>query len=155
MNQLKNIAPLEVVEETGEVTSTGILGAESTHEFIRYFVASAIALAIDFGTLWILTSIFLVPYLISGAIAFATGLVVIYSLSIWWVFTKRSVRNRGIEFLFFSVIGIVGLLLNEIILWFFTDSLNLFYLFSKIISVGVVFSWNFLARKTLLFSSYE
>jgi putative flippase GtrA len=54
--------------------------------------------------------------------------------------------------LIFAVIGLVGLGLNEGIIWSFTDLVHFHYLISKIISAIVVFFWNFFARKKILFS---
>jgi putative flippase GtrA len=56
------------------------------------------------------------------------------------------------EFLIFAVIGLVGLGLNEGIIWSFTDLAHFHYLISKIISAIVIFSWNFFARKRILFN---
>ncbi len=99
-----------------------------------------------------MTSVFGVPYLISGGVAFTLGLIVIYILSVRWVFEVRHVRSIWAEFTVFVVIGIIGLGLNEGVLWVLTGYFGLFYLVSKIASVLVVFTWNFFARKFLLFS---
>jgi putative flippase GtrA len=127
------------------------LGSETTREFLRYLAASALALLIDTGTLWILTSVLNVQYLISGAVAFLLGLSVVYILSVLWVFEHRSLRSVPVEFLVFATIGVIGLALNEGVLWLFTGFFGFHYLASKGISVVIVFSWNFIARKFLLF----
>ena len=128
-----------------------IVGARTTHELIRYFLASGIALAVDVGMLWFLTSVLSVSYLISGALAFLLGLGVVYVLSVWWVFERRTLRSPRTEFVIFLFIGIIGLGFNEVILWFLTGYAGFHYLFSKLASIFVVFSWNFGARKFLLF----
>ncbi|MDP3066390.1 MAG: GtrA family protein, partial [Methanobacteriaceae archaeon] len=56
-----------------------------------------------------------------------------------------------IEFGVFTIIGIVGLALNEVFIWAFTEKLQLYYLYSKIISAVIVLFWNFFARKFTLF----
>ncbi|MCR4325557.1 MAG: GtrA family protein [Patescibacteria group bacterium] len=127
------------------------LGSSTAHEFLRYFVASAVALVVDAGSLALMISVFGVPYLISGAIAFCLGVATIYLLSIRWVFEKRAFKSAQAEFALFLIIGIVGLGINELILWVLTGQFGFFYLFSKGASVFVVFLWNFFARKTLLF----
>ncbi len=132
-------------------TALAVAGSKGIHEFIRYFAASAVALILDAGVLWVLTSAFDIPYLYSGAIAFTLGLTLIYFLSIYWVFDQRAVRNWKAEFMLFALIGLIGLGLNELILWLFTDLFGFFFMISKFASVIVVFSWNFGARKWLLF----
>jgi putative flippase GtrA len=68
-----------------------------------------------------------------------------------WVFNKRKLDNRTFEFGIFAIIGIVGLGLNEVLLWFFTQELLIYYLLSKIFAAAIILFWNFFARKYLLF----
>ncbi len=55
------------------------------------------------------------------------------------------------EYGLFVFVGVVGLGLNELLLWMFTDALGLYYLLSKVIGASLVFFWNFGMRKALLF----
>lgn len=80
-----------------------------------------------------------------------TGLIVNYILSIVWVFDKRRIKNRRLEFLFFGIIGIIGLIINQFSMWFLTEKTQIFYLYSKIIAAILVLIWNFTIRKILLF----
>lgn len=121
-------------------------------QLFKYFFVGGIAYTVDFGSLYILTDIVKVHYLISAAIAFTLGLITNYTLSIFWVFSQRTVANKRLEFVIFTVIGMVGLGLNEVIIWFFTETVHFHYLVSKVFSTVVVFFWNFFARKKILFS---
>lgn len=122
-------------------------------QLLRYTFVGGLAFIIDFGMLALLTELFHIYYLVSAAIAFIFGLFTNYILSIQWVFNIHSKKNICTELIIFTIIGIIGLGLNEIIMWLFTDYLNLtYYLISKIISTGIVYLWNFFARKYLLFS---
>lgn len=121
-------------------------------QLFKYFFVGGIAYTVDFGSLFILTDLVKVHYLISAAIAFTLGLITNYSLSIIWVFSKRTVADKRLEFILFSIIGLVGLGLNEVIIWFFTEWIHFHYLISKVFSTVVVFFWNFFARKKILFT---
>ncbi len=131
--------------------SLSAIASQDTREFIRYFAASLVALVVDFGILTYLTGVLNIDYLISGAIAFFLGLAIVYTLSVLWVFDRRSVRTPFVEFIIFAAIGIAGLFLNEVVLWLFTGVFGMFYLISKCLSVVLVFMWNYIARKFLLF----
>lgn len=109
------------------------------------------AFLVDFGSLYILTDFVGLYYLTSAALAFILGLIVNYILSISWVFNKRALENPSYEFGVFSIIGIVGLGLNEIFIWFFTAELSFYYLLSKILAAILILFWNFFARKYTLF----
>lgn len=142
---------LVTTPEGAAAPSIEILGSSGTREFFRYGIASLIALGIDAGLLFVLTEVYGVSYLISGAVGFLVGMVAIYVLSVRWVFEARGVVNPITEFLLFAAIGLVGLGINELMLFLFTGLFSIHYLLSKLISVVVVFSWNFTARKWILF----
>ena len=121
-------------------------------QLLRYTVVGGCAFAFDFSCLFFLTSSCHLHYLVSAAIAFLVGLVVNYILSVGWVFSHRRMNSRLSEFVVFALIGLGGLLLNEVLIWFFTEVLLLFYLVSKVISTVLVYLYNFLVRRFVLFS---
>ncbi|MCD6109251.1 GtrA family protein [bacterium] len=94
-------------------------------QLIRYTFAGGLAFIVDFGGLYILTEFAHIHYLISAAISFIFGLSVNYFISIKWVFDKRSISNKKIEFFIFGAIGIFGLGMNEFIIWLFTERFQL------------------------------
>ena len=117
----------------------------------RYTFVGAIAFAFDFGSLFALAHFGGVHYLVAAGIAFLIGLSVNYVLSIQWVFTRRSIGDKRVEFLLFAGIGLAGLGLNELFIWLFTEIVGFHYLASKIASTVFVYLWNFFARKYSLF----
>jgi putative flippase GtrA len=120
-------------------------------QFLRYIFVGGVAFLVDFGSLYLLTDFLGVYYLISAAIAFILGLITNYLLSISWVFNKHKFDSKSFEFGVFAVIGIIGLILNEVFIWFFTAELNFYYLISKILAAIIILFWNFFARKLTLF----
>lgn len=120
-------------------------------QFFRYGIVGGIAFVADYGSLYLLTEFFHLHHLISAAIAFCIGLAVNYAFSTKWVFGESRFRGKWAEFTVFALIGVAGLGLNELIIWFFSDILPLHYMASKLISTAVVFLWNFLARKFIIF----
>jgi putative flippase GtrA len=120
-------------------------------QLFRYTFVGGVAFIADFGSLYLLTDLAGFYYLYSAAVAFAIGLTINYVFSILWVFKSRSVKNKSIEFMIFAIIGLVGLGMNELIIWFSTEQINIYYLHSKLISTAIVYFWNFLARKYILY----
>jgi putative flippase GtrA len=125
---------------------------DSTHiQFFRYIFVGGAAFIVDFVSLFIFTDVFGVYYLISAALAFILGLIANYTLSINWVFNKRTLDNKISEFTIFAFIGVIGIFLNVAIIYLFTEYVGLFYLLSKIIAAALILFWNFFARKITLF----
>lgn len=120
-------------------------------QFVRYFFVGGFAFVVDFGLLYILTEYAGLYYLLSATLSFISGLLVNYIISCIWVFSNSKFKNRLVEFLFFAAIGVVGLLLNDALIWLFTDCIGTHYMFSKIVAAAIVYLWNFFARKYLVF----
>lgn len=120
-------------------------------QLFRYTFVGGIAFLFDFGSLYFLTDWMYVHYLISAALAFLVGITVNYVLSIAWVFQVRTMKNVWVEVSLFTVIGVVGLGMNELIIWLSTEMAKFHYLISKLFSTASVYLWNFFARKFLLF----
>lgn len=124
-------------------------------EGARYLAASALALAVDFGTYVGLIRIADVHYLIAAPLGFALGLAIIYFLSIRWVFRERRLADRKAEFALFALVGFAGMALNQAVVFAAVQWLGASFEVAKIISAGTVFSFNFATRKLLLFTRYR
>ncbi|MBO8438573.1 MAG: GtrA family protein [Bacteroidetes bacterium] len=120
-------------------------------QFIRYIFVGGIAFIADYATLWCFTEYLHFHYLISASIAFIAGLAVNYILSTIWVFSKPVFSNKIVEFVLFGLIGVIGLVLNGIIMYLLTDKCGVHYMASKLVSTVTVFIWNFAARRFLLY----
>lgn len=120
-------------------------------QFFRYAFVGGISFIVDFCLLAFFTEVFSVHYLVSAALAFIGGLTTNYLLSIGWVFRVRKNSSRKTEFLVFFVTGIIGLGLNQLFIWSFTEWLGIYYLVSKVLSTLLVLVWNFSSRKFILF----
>ncbi len=122
-----------------------------TAQLLRAVAVSLVSFGLDFGTLALLTEVARLHYLVSAALSFLLGTTLSWLLSIRWVFDVRRFSSRVAEYALFVFVGVVGLAINELLLWAFTDGLGLYYLLSKIIAATIGFFWNFGMRKTLLF----
>ncbi len=123
-------------------------------ELVRYTGVSAAGLAVDAGLLIVLTEVAGVPYLASAAVGFIAGAALVYALSIGWVFAHRSLGDRpSLEFALFVGIGAAGLAINQAVLFAGVEIAGLHYMAAKAAAVCLCFSWNFGARKGLLFRS--
>lgn len=122
-------------------------------QLFRYGIVGGLAFVVDYGNLWILTELFGLHYLLSAAIAFILGLTCNYLLSTRFVFGESRLNNAWAEFAGFLIIGLVGLALNELIMYVTHGLMGMHYMLGKIISTIIVFFWNFLARRFMLFKS--
>lgn len=118
-------------------------------QFIKYFGAALVGFIFDFGILIIATSVLGLHYLIGATCGFIVGLIVVYILSSRYVFGESKLKNKNYEIIIFALIGVVGLLILNSLMWIFTSVLGILYIVSKIIATVVVYAWNFFARRSL------
>ncbi len=101
---------------------------------------------------------------IAATIAFILGLVTNYLLSTFWAFRGLNTKTRVAEFTVFTIISVIGLGLNNLIIYFFDSVLgpkqalgswfpeDKYYILGKCVATVIVFVWNFGMRKILLYS---
>ena len=123
-------------------------------EGMRYFGASALALGIDLAAYSGLIYLAGVHYLLAAPAGFALGLALIYLLSVRWVFAERRLADRRVEFTVFALIGFAGMGINELVIYVGVDRFALGPVPAKLLSAGLVFCFNFVSRKLLLFTRY-
>jgi len=125
-------------------------------EFLRYIIVGGSAFIIDFLTMYLFKEfIFKGQHLYCAVfLGYTIGLVYNFVLSCLYVFKDgfKKIKNKEIQsFIIFTVIGIIGLGLTEILMYCFVDLLNIYYLLSKIITGAIVVFWNYIARKIIIF----
>ncbi len=121
-------------------------------QFVKYIFVGGIAFLFDFGTLYILTEYGGVHYLVSAMVAFIVGLNVNYFLAKFLVFKDSKITNIKKEYFYVVCISLSALLLNQVLLFIFTDKLGIYYLNSKIITTIILLFYNFIIRKVFIFS---
>ena len=127
-------------------------------EFLRYAVVGGIAFLADFGALVGSQELFFKQFpwgvYAASVVGFVVGLAVNYFLSLLYVFTSKKDRGKGRSvgaFLVFGIVGVVGLGLTELGMWFGIEWLGWNYMVVKIFTTGAVLMWNYLGRKILIF----
>lgn len=123
-------------------------------DLVRYFAASLLALVVDVATLSACLRLLGLGLTWSASIGFVAGGIVAYLLSIRWVFRTRSFADAAmLEFLAFVAIGIAGLGLTQLVLWLGVTRMGLLPELVKLGAAGATFTFNYLARKSLLFAA--
>ena len=116
-------------------------------QFFRYIFVGGFAAAMNIGTLFILKEFLKIHYLVANIAGFLIGLLTNYIFSKILVFAEEKTSNNILEFILYAIIGIIGLGLDTLFMWGFTEKIGMHNMLSKIVSTGLVFIWNFLGRK--------
>lgn len=121
-------------------------------QMIRYVAAGGIAFVADFTTLVAAVQLLHLHYLVAATLGFLVGVVVCYALSLRWAFDEHSYRSRTLEMVLFAAIGVVGLVLNNFVMWGLVEFVHLSYPAAKVVAAAFVLVFNFAARRSILFS---
>ncbi len=119
-------------------------------QFMKFGVVGVLAFFIDFGTMTFFTEVFGVPYLVSTTIGFIVAVVFNYFASMRFVFSHKEGMSRRREFIIFVVLSVIGLGLNDVLMYAGVDLAHFDYRLVKILATAVVMVYNFVTRKLLL-----
>ena len=119
-------------------------------QIMKFGIVGVICFGIDYGLMILLTEAVGIKYLISSGISFTVSVIVNYTLSLKFVFETDQNNNKIMEFLVFIVLSVIGLGINQVLMWVCVDKFHIFYMLSKIGVTGVVMVYNFITRKLVL-----
>lgn len=119
-------------------------------QFMKFGIVGVIAFLIDYGLMVALTEFFGVPYLISNTVSFIVSVIFNYVASMRYVFERRDDLSRRREFIIFVVLSVIGLILNDVLMWLFVSIWFVDYRIAKFIVTFLVAIWNFVTRKIFL-----
>jgi len=141
-------------------------------QIINYFFVAMISSIFDFTLFRISRDIFKFNLEISNTMGFIIGLSINYFLSLILVFKQPIKTKKTHEIFLVILIGLIGLVINNIILNIFSRKILIFmglakfisrFIFyheikileslAKIFALIITFGWNFFARKYLVYKN--
>lgn len=138
-------------EEKVSIFSSESAGSmkKSAKQFALYLIVGGLATLVEWGLFWLLNT----PL----GVGYAAALTVAYAVSTFanWGFGKlilfHEKQNVFKELAKIYLTSIAGWLLNLLIMWIMVDKLLVSELLSKMAATGIVFFWNFLVRKLVIY----
>jgi putative flippase GtrA len=121
-------------------------------ELLGYTLASGVALLVDVTVLAALVKQADWPLLAAASLAFIAGATVAYLLSVKFVFRHRRIERRPWEFGYFIGLGLVGLAVNDAMLFVAVSGAGLGLVVAKVLAAGATFATNFTLRRQILFA---
>ena len=119
-------------------------------QIFRFIIVGGIATIIDWTIYYILFNIFEINPLIANILSFSVAVVYNCIASIKWVFTVDENKNKKQIFIGFVILSIIGLIISEILLYIFVDTIKINEMISKVLATIIVMTFNFVTRKMFL-----
>lgn len=118
-------------------------------EVFRFLAVGGGCFLLEYVLLYTLTEYAGLDPLVSAPIAFTISLIVNYILCVYVVFHAE--KQTGMQMFLFIFTSLLGLGINQAVMWFFIDIIGLWYMFSKIIASAIVMVWNYITKRYILY----
>ena len=119
-------------------------------KFFKYGLVGLSGVFVDFAFTWICKGIFRLNKYIANSIGFTVAASSNYVLNRVWTFASKS-EEIALEYSLFIGISVVGLLLNNYLIYILNDKFKLNFYLAKVFAIGAVTVWNFLANYFITF----
>ena len=118
-------------------------------QYVKFAVVGITSLMVDYIFMVFLTenSAFGLDYFQASAFSYTLSVFVNYILSMKYVFHGREDMGKIKEASIFFGLSLVGLLLNQLAMWFAVEILHIFYMAAKLLSTLLVTNYNYISRK--------
>ena len=124
-------------------------------QFFLYLIVGALATLVE----WVFFALFNtglhMHYMVATTIAFAISTFANWLFGRLLVFHGKIRVDRALlmELLKIYLTSIIGLLMNLLIMWITVERFSVDTMLAKMIATGIVFFWNFLVRKLLIYKA--
>lgn len=119
----------------------------------KFAIVGGIGFLINTFILYILTDKFNLFYALSAIVSIQSAVIVQFLLNNSWTFHNNNKLSLFKKFIKYESVNIFGTFLNYIILIFLTEIFGIYYLLSNLISVFVVFLFNYYNSKKFVWDN--
>jgi len=120
-------------------------------KFLKFATVGLSGLLVDYAFTYIFKEIVKVQKYVANSIGFTIAASSNYILNRIWTFESEN-PDIAVEYSEFLLISIVGLGLNNLILWLIVSKFKINFYLAKFFAICVVTLWNFLANFFITFN---
>ena len=111
-------------------------------KFLKFCTVGFSGMLVDFGATWILKEKVKINRYVANTCGFILAASSNYFLNRVWTFESQN-KQIATEYLSFFTIALIGLGINNLLLWILSDKMKFNFYLSKLIAIGIVTLWNF------------
>jgi putative flippase GtrA len=111
-------------------------------KFFKFCIVGFSGMVVDFGTTWLLKERVGINKYIANSTGFILAATSNYYFNRLWTFQSTD-SHIGKQYVIFILISLIGLGINNLVVYVFTEKFRLNFYLSKLFAVGAVTIWNF------------
>ncbi|MCP9611810.1 GtrA family protein [Coprobacter tertius] len=120
-------------------------------KFIRFGIVGFLGMIIDFGITFLCKEKLKWYKYLSNSLGFIFAVCFNYYLNRIWTFHSQDPAIAK-EMSLFIIISVMGLIINNFILYLAHSRFNISFYWAKFIAIGITFLWNFFSNNYITFS---
>lgn len=133
-----------------------LLSSKSVRQFISYFGVGGAAALVEWVAFYLFASVLRIQYLLATALAFILSTTANWFLGRVFTFKDSAYKDKKVrEITLVFTVSAIGLLFNMGLMYLFVTVLkmdtDILKVVSKVLASGIVFVWNYLARKCFIY----
>ena len=119
-------------------------------QFIRYVTIGMISFTIEISLLYVFTETVKLWYIYANSIAYIVVFWLIFLLNRFWAFRSKADFKK--QMFMTAALFVINLCAQNAMMYLLTDICHVYYIISKVFSVGLVASWNFILYKKVIYT---
>ena len=120
---------------------------------VLYFFVGGFSFLANLAVFLVFLKILGLHWFVANVAGFVAGTLTNYLLSIRLVFESRIFSRRHVEVFLTVIVSVVGVAMETALIYLGHEVMSLTLILSKVAAAGVVFFWNYAARRFLVFGA--
>jgi putative flippase GtrA len=111
-------------------------------KFFKFGLVGISGVGVDFGLTWLGREVLKLNQYVANSLGFAGAVVSNFILNRIWTFQSQD-PNVGTQFIKYTALSLIGLAINNGIIWLLNERMGMKFYPAKLIATGIVMIWNF------------
>ena len=120
-------------------------------QLVRFAIVGSLGFVVDISVFALLERGVGLHYALANLLSFGVAVVFNWYLSRRWVFASSKIASPKLEGVFFIALAVIGLGINELVLWIGIDLWGRDSIAIKSAATVIAAVWNFVIRKLVLY----
>lgn len=120
-------------------------------KFFRFSLVGLLGMVVDFSVTYVCKECMKLQKYLANTAGFLVAVCSNYLFNRYWTFVSQN-PDIGEEFAIFAFVSLIGLVINNGILWLAHQRFKVPFYYAKVVAIGVTVIWNFFSNLYFTFN---